>query len=236
MTSLTLPAAFAAGTLSFLSPCVFPLVPGYLSFLTGTAAGTGAGAAGRWRAVILSAFFALGFGLVFIALGATASSIGQLLGAHRRWLELVGGAVVLLFGIHLLGLRISLFFREARFHKLPTPRGPGGALLIGAAFGFGWSPCVGPLLGGVLTLAAADGTVGQGVLLLAAYALGLAVPFVASAAALDRFLAASQRIKPLLPWMERTGGALLAGFGLLLHTGNLGLVAQWLPGVEALAL
>jgi cytochrome c-type biogenesis protein len=232
MSSLTLPAAFAAGTLSFLSPCVFPLVPGYLSFLTGSAAG----ATSRWRAILLAAFFALGFGLVFVALGATASSLGQLLGAHRRWLELVGGAVILLFGLHLLGLRIGLLFREARFHRLPRPNGPAGALLVGAAFGFGWSPCVGPLLGGVLTLAASEGTVGQGVLLLGAYAAGLAVPFVASAAALDRFLAASKRIRPMLPWMERAGGALLAGFGLLLLTGELGLVAQWLPGVEALAL
>lgn len=230
MTSLTLPAAFLAGTLSFLSPCVFPLVPGYLSFLTGSAAGQ------RRRAVLLAAFFALGFGLVFVALGATASAVGQLLGAHRRWLELVGGAVVLLFGIHLLGLRIGLLFREARFHRLPAPTGPLGALVVGAAFGFGWSPCVGPLLGGVLTLAAAEGTAGQGVVLLAAYAAGLAIPFVASAAALDRFLAASQRIRPLLPWVERAGGALLAAFGLLLLTGNVGLVAQWLPGLESLAL
>jgi len=233
MSTLTLPAAFAAGTLSFLSPCVFPLVPGYLSFLTGSAAGE---RARRGRAVLLALFFALGFGLVFVALGATASSLGRLLGAHRRWLELAGGAVVLLFGLHLLGLRIGLFFREARFHRLPAPRGPAGALLVGAAFGFGWSPCVGPLLGGVLTLAAAEGTVGEGVGLLAAYAAGLAVPFVVSAAALDRFLAASQRLRPHLPWVERAGGALLATFGLLLLTGNLGLVAQWLPGLESLAL
>ncbi len=234
MTSLTLPAAFAAGALSFLSPCVFPLVPGYLSFLTGSAAGEGGS---RRRAVLLASFFALGFGLVFVALGATASGIGQILGEHRRWLELAGGAVVLLFGLHLLGLlRISLFFREARFHKLPAPKGPAGALLIGAAFGFGWSPCVGPLLGGVLTLAAAESTIGQGIWLLVAYALGLALPFVASAAALDRFLVASKRIRPMLPWVERTGGALLAAFGLLLLTGNVGVVAQYLPGFESLAL
>jgi len=230
MLSLSLPAAFVAGTLSFLSPCVFPLVPGYLSFLTGSAAG------GRRRAVLLAAFFALGFGLVFVALGATASSVGQFLGAHRRWLELAGGAVVLLFGLHLLGvLRVGLFFREARFHAIPAPKGPAGALLVGAAFGFGWSPCVGPLLGGVLTLAAAEGTVGQGVALLAAYAAGLAIPFVAAAAALERFLAASKRIRPLLPWMERAGGGLLALFGLLLLTGRMGIVAVWLPGFESLA-
>lgn len=233
MTSISLPAAFAAGTLSFLSPCVFPLVPGYLSFLTGSAAGE---AGNRKRALLLATAFTLGFGLVFVALGATASTLGRLLGEHRRWLEVAGGILVLLFGIHLLGLRISLFFKEARFHTMASPRGPLGALAVGAAFGFGWSPCVGPLLGGVLTLAAAEGTVGQGVLLLVAYAAGLALPFIASAAALDRFLAASKRIRPLLPWVERAGGALLAAFGLLLLTGNVGWVASFLPGFESLAL
>lgn len=233
MTSLSLPAAFAAGTLSFLSPCVFPLVPGYLGFLTGGVAD----ASNRRTTLIRAAFFALGFGLIFVALGATASSVGQVLGAHRRWLELAGGAVVLLFGLHLLGvLRVGLFFREARFHRLPTPKGPVGALLVGAAFGFGWSPCIGPLLGGVLTLAAAEGTVGQGVLLLSAYAGGLAIPFLLAAAAIDRFLAASQRFRPMLPWVERAGGALLAVFGFLLLTGRIGLVAAWLPGLESLAL
>lgn len=234
MISVTLPAAFLAGTLSFLSPCVLPLIPGYLSFLGGSAAAEAG--AGRRRAILLASCFALGFGLVFVALGATASSLGQLLGAHRRWLEIAGGAIVLLFGVHLLGLRIPLLLREARFHRLPAPNGPAGAMLVGAAFGFGWSPCVGPLLGGVLTLAATEGTVGQGVALLSAYAAGLAIPLVAAAAALDRFLAASARIRPLLPWVERAGGAMLAAFGALLLTGNVGLVARWLPGFEALAL
>ena len=233
MTSLTLPAAFAAGTLSFLSPCVFPLVPGYLSFLTGSAAGQG----DRRRAVLLAACFALGFGLVFVALGATASSVGQLIGAHKRWLELAGGLLILLFGIHLLGIvRIPLLYREARFHQVASPKGPLGAVLVGAAFGFGWSPCVGPMLGGVLTLAAAEGTVSQGIVLLVAYAAGLAIPFLLAAALLDRFLGASKRIRPLLPWIERAGGALLAAFGLLLLTGKLGWVAAWLPGFESMAL
>lgn len=235
MSTITLAAAFGAGALSFLSPCVFPLVPGYLSFLTGAAAGEAQ--AGRRRAVIAAASFATGFGLVFIALGATASTLGRLLGEYRSWLEVGGGVLVLLFGLHLLGVfRIGLFFREARFHPAARPRGPLGALVIGMAFGFGWSPCVGPLLGGVLTLAAADGTLHQGLLLLAAYALGLALPFVLAAAALDRFMAASQRFRAALPWVERAGGALLAAFGLLLLTGKLGVVAQYLPGFESLAL
>ncbi|AKU91785.1 cytochrome c biogenesis CcdA family protein [Vulgatibacter incomptus] len=235
MTSISLPAAVFAGALSFLSPCVFPLVPGYLSFLTGSSAGDAEGA--RGKAIGRAAAFSLGFGLVFVALGATASTFGQLLGEHRRWLDLAGGALVILFGLHLLGiLRVSLFFREARFQKLPSPKGFFGALLVGLAFGFGWSPCVGPLLGGVLTLAAADGTIGHGVLLLSGYAVGLAIPFIVSAAALQRFLAASSRIRPWLPWVERTGGALLTAFGVLLVTGKMGVVMQFLPGFESLAL
>lgn len=236
MTStISLGAAFAAGALSFLSPCVFPLVPGYLSFLTGTAAGEAQKS--TRTAVSRAGAFALGFGIVFVALGATASSLGQVLGENRKWLELAGGVLVLLFGLHMLGLlRVSLFFREARFHKIPSPRSFWGATLVGVAFGFGWSPCVGPLLGGVLTLAAADGTAGQGVLLLATYAAGLAIPFVLAAAALHRFLAVSSWMRPYLPWIERTGGALLAIFGILLVTGKLGWVTSLLPGLESLAL
>ncbi|HWV38513.1 MAG TPA: cytochrome c biogenesis CcdA family protein [Vulgatibacter sp.] len=228
-------AAFAAGALSFLSPCVFPLVPGYLSFLTGSSAGE-AGARTS-TAVTRAAAFALGFGIVFVALGATASSVGQLLGENRKWLEVAGGVLVLLFGLHMLGiLRVSLFFREARFHNLPSPRGFWGAMLVGVAFGFGWSPCVGPLLGGVLTLAAGEGTASQGVLLLSIYAAGLAIPFVLSAAALHRFLAVSRRMRPYLPCVERTGGAALAIFGILLVTGKAGWIASFLPGLESLAL
>lgn len=235
MPEVTLVAAFAAGVLSFLSPCVFPLVPGYLSFLTGTAAGE----ASRQRraAVTAAAAFSIGFGLVFVAMGASASAIGQLLGAHRRWIELAGGVLVLLFGLHLLGvLRVSLLMREARLHNLPRPRGPLGAVLVGAAFGFGWSPCIGPLLGGMLTLAAAEETMTQGVWLLSVYALGLAVPFVAAAFALEPFLRWAKRFRRLLPWVERTSGALLAAFGLLLLSGRAGWLAAWLPGFESLSL
>ena len=233
--SVSFGAAFAAGALSFLSPCVFPLVPGYLSFLTGSTAGDGDG---KTRTAVSRALaFAIGFGIVFVALGATASSLGQVLGEHRKWLELAGGALVLLFGLHMLGLlRISLLFREARFHKIPSPRGFWGAMLVGVAFGFGWSPCVGPLLGGVLTLAAADGTAAHGVMLLSTYAAGLAIPFVLAAAAVHRFLAVSRWMRPFLPWIERTGGAALAVFGILLVTGKLGWVTSLLPGLESLAL
>lgn len=235
MISISLAGAVAAGALSFLSPCVFPLVPGYLSFLTGSA--VDGAEPQRGRAIRQAFSFALGFGTIFIALGATASGVGQSLGAHRKWLEVAGGIVVLIFGLHMLGvLRISLLFRDARFHRLPSPKGFFGALLVGAAFGFGWSPCIGPLLGGVLTLAAARETMGEGILLLAAYAGGLAIPFLLAAAALDRFLLLSQRIRPALPWIERSGGLLLAVFGILLLFGKAGWVGRIFSGFESLAL
>src|SRR5690606_16168574 len=179
------------GRLAFLSLRVLPLVPGLVSVLGGVAAWGGV----RGRVVRWVIVFVLGFGLVFVAMGATATSLGRLLGEHRRLFELSGGLVLVAFGLHMLGvLRIPFLLREARFHTASPPRSFFGALLVGAAFGFGWSPCVGPLLGGVLTLAASEETVGQGVLLLFAYALGLALPFVLSALLLERFLALSQRL------------------------------------------
>lgn len=233
MSNLTLFGALVAGSLSFLSPCVFPLVPGYLSFLSGSAAGEEQ----RGRLVRQALAFALGLGLVFVAMGATATTVGQMLGQHRRIFEILGGVVILVFGLHMIGLfRISLLLREARFHRLPAPTGFAGALLVGAAFGFGWSPCIGPLLGGVLTLAAAEETVGQGVLLLSVYAAGLALPFVLAAVVFERFMGFSQRIRPFLPWIERLGGGTLILFGLLLLGGRLHWIAALLPGLESLAL
>lgn len=232
MPDLSFTAAFAAGTLSFLSPCVLPLVPGYLSFIGGTAAGQS-----RRGAMISSLAFTLGFGLVFIALGATATVFGKALGEHRGWLGVVAGVVVVIVGLHMTGVfRLAPLLRDVRLHALPKPRGPVGAMFVGAAFGFGWSPCIGPLLGGILTLAATKDTVGQGVTLLGLYALGLAVPFVLAALALDRFLKLSRRLRPWMPWVERAGGAMLVAFGLLLLTGRAGWVAMLLPGFDALAL
>lgn len=233
MSSVTLLGALAAGSLSFLSPCVFPLVPGYLSFLGGTAAGE----RDRGHVVRQALAFTLGFGLIFVAMGATATSLGQLLGAHRRWFEILGGLVIVVFGLHMVGLfRISLLLREARFHRLPAPKGFLGALLVGAAFGFGWSPCIGPMLGGVLTLAASEETLARGVFLLSAYAVGLAVPFLLAALLFERFLSLSRKIRPYLPWVERAGGVLLVLFGVTLLFGRLHWVAALLPGVESLAL
>jgi cytochrome c-type biogenesis protein len=187
--------------------------------------------------VLTAAAFSLGFGLVFVALGASASAIGRAVGEHRHWLELGGGVLILIFGLHLLGLlRLGFLLRERRYHGLPTPRGPLGAIVVGAAFGFGWSPCIGPLLGGMLTLAATENTLAAGVGLLSVYALGLAVPFMLAALAMDRFLRVSRRIRPYLVWVERTGGLMLTTFGVLLLSGNLGWIGRWVPGFESLSL
>ncbi len=218
--SPTLPLAFVAGVLSFLSPCVLPLVPSYLAFVGGSSATDDARAG---RAVLLrqSLLFIAGFALVFIALGASASLLGSLMRQHRDVLTVIAGIVVVLFGLVMLGVvRVPLLYREARVQYRGETRRPWGALLLGMAFAAGWTPCIGPILGGILTLAGASGTLSQGVALLAVYALGLGVPFLAAALALGPFLAFSQRFRRYLPWVERGAGVLLVAAGLLMVTGT----------------
>ena len=213
----TLPLAFAAGVLSFLSPCVLPLVPSYLAYVGG------AGAA-RGRVVRSSLFFVLGFSLIFVGLGASASLLGGLLGAYRYELTLVGGVLIVFFGVVMLGVRVPglqrFLGREARVRFTGETRTPVGAVLLGMAFAAGWTPCIGPVLGGVLTIAGTTGQLGQGVALLTCYALGLAVPFVAAAVMLGSFTRASSRFRRLLPWVERTSGVILIAAGVMLLTGT----------------
>lgn len=226
----SLPLAFLAGLLSFLSPCVFPLVPSYLAFVGGSAggsagsvgapAGTGV-VAGRRVLLRQSLLFIAGFTLVFIVMGASASMLGTVLRQHRDVLTIVAGVVVVLFGLVMLGvLKIPLLYRDARVRYRGETTRPWGALLLGMAFAAGWSPCIGPILGGILTLAGASGTLAQGVALLAVYALGLAVPFLAAAMALEPFLRFSRRFRAYLPWVERGAGVLLLAAGLLMITGT----------------
>src|SRR6266700_7842293 len=192
ITHTALVAAFAAGAISFLSPCVLPLVPGYISYVAGQASADKAVRRPgllRLQAVALSLCFVLGFSTIFVILGASATALGQLLISYRYELNLLGGAVVIGFGLFTLGLlRPSWLQRELRPDTAATGGRPGGAYLLGMAFAFGWSPCIGPILGTVLTVGAASATVGKGVALLAAYSLGLGVPFVAAAAFTDGLL------------------------------------------------
>jgi cytochrome c-type biogenesis protein len=209
----TLPLAFAAGVLSFLSPCVLPLVPSYLAYV-------GGGSANRLTALRNSGLFVLGFSLVFVALGASASLLGGLLLDNRSWLIRLGGLVVILFGLMLLGLfKLPFLYRSVKAEYQGETSTPLGATLMGMSFAIGWTPCVGPVLGAILTLAGASGTLSQGASLLGVYALGLAIPFLLAASGLGAFTRFSKRFRRYLPWVERASGSILVIAGLLMVSG-----------------
>ena len=222
--------AFIAGLLSFLSPCVLPLIPSYVGFLTGLTLEELE--VRRGTALVHAVWFVAGFSLVFVALGATASALGVVLLHSQVWIGRVGGVIVVLFGLYLIGvLRPAVLMRERRIELARKPLGYAGSALVGVTFGAAWTPCIGPILGAILTMAAAQASLGQGAGLLAAYALGLAVPFLLAAAALDRFLVWFQKFRPYLVWVERIAGILLIVLGLLLVTDRFTLLASWLQGL-----
>lgn len=222
--------AFLAGVLSFLSPCVLPLIPSYVGFLTGLSAEDIRQRPGT--ALLDALWFVAGFSLIFIALGASASALGALFLVSQHWIARAGGVLVILFGLYLLGvLRPAFLMRERRVHLARKPLGFFGSALAGIAFGAAWTPCIGPILGGILTLAATQSSVGQGSALLAVYALGLAIPFLLTALALDRFLVWFQRFRRYMGWVERASGILLILLGLLLVTDRFTLLAGWLQGL-----
>ncbi|MDP9348341.1 MAG: cytochrome c biogenesis protein CcdA [Gemmatimonadota bacterium] len=231
-----LAVAFSAGVLSFLSPCVLPLIPSYATFITGMTVDELRADTGRTRHAVLvhGLLFVLGFAGVFILLGASATFLGALLSYASRWIEIFGGVLLLLFGLYLLGLlRLPGASREWRVHLADKPVGYLGTVLVGVAFGAGWTPCIGPILGGILTLAATRGSVAEGMGLLAVYSLGLAVPFLLATLLLERFLGAFTRFRRFLPWVSRASGALLIGLSILLLSGGFtvlaGLLAAWTP-------
>lgn len=223
-----------AGLVSFLSPCVLPLVPPYLGYLGGTTIDHMTAEKGLesavWRRVVLaSVLFVLGFTTVFVALGASASVLGQLIQAWRLELAMVAGVVIILFGLHFLGvLRIPLLYSEARYQTRMEGASLAGAYLIGLAFAFGWTPCIGPVLSTVLALAADQATLGAGVRLLFVYSLGLGIPFVLAAIAIRPFLAFMQRFKRYLETVEKVMGLLLVVTGILFLTGSINWFGQWL--------
>jgi cytochrome c-type biogenesis protein len=241
--NVTLLAAFGAGLLSFISPCVLPLIPGYLSYISGlsldemrgTPAAGGVAVAvarptGTTRQVVLSSLaFIVGFSLVFISLGAAASAIGQFLTREQALFNRIAGAVIVIFGLHTMGvLRIEWLYQEKRVHTSKKPTGFIGAGLVGIAFAFGWTPCIGPILAGILALAGSQETVGQGVRLLAVYSLGLGVPFLATALMIDRFFSAMGRIRRYYHTIEIVSGVLLVVIGLLIFTNRFTVIAKWL--------
>ncbi len=222
--------AFAAGLLSFLSPCVLPLVPSYVGFLTGM---TLTEISGRRRiAVIHALLFVAGFSLVFVLLGASATALGSALRYYQVWIARVGGVLVILFGLLCLGaVRVGFLEQERRLQLQDKPVGYLGSALVGVAFGAGWTPCIGPVLGAILSLAATTESVSRGMLLLGVYSAGLAVPFLLAAVAVESFLEWFQRFRRFLPWVMRVSGVLLIFVGLLMATGQFTRLAGWLQGL-----
>jgi cytochrome c-type biogenesis protein len=226
--SVSFAVAFAAGLLSFLSPCVLPIVPGYLGFITGMSLDELRGGVDRRAALVPALFFVSGFSLIFLLMGASATLIGQVLLRYQDWIARIGGVIILIFALHLLGVfRIGALLRERRFHLSSSPTGYAGATVAGMAFGAGWTPCLGPVLGALLTYASARATLGMGMLLLGGYALGLAVPFLLAAVATGAFLSASRRFHRFIPVAEKVSGAVLLVVGLLLVTGTFTVLSAW---------
>jgi len=222
--------AFVAGLLSFLSPCVLPLIPSYVGFLTGLTLEELE--VRRGTALIHAGWFVTGFALVFVALGATASALGAVLLHSQVWIGRIGGVIVLLFGLYLVGvLRPAFLLRERKVQLAHKPVGYLGSAVVGITFGAAWTPCIGPILGAILTLAAATSSIAQGTALLAAYSLGLAIPFLVTALALDRFLVWFQRFRPHIVWVDRIAGALLIVLGILLVSDRFTLLSSWLQGL-----
>jgi cytochrome c-type biogenesis protein len=225
--SLSLTVSFVAGLLSFLSPCVLPLIPSYITFITGLSLEDATHA--RRLALTHSLLFVLGFTLIFLALGAGATMLGGLLGARRVWLARAGGVLIILFGLYLLGLfNIGVLARERRIHLADKPLGYLGTVFVGVAFGAGWTPCLGPILGSILTLTASTADFRKGMLHLFAYSLGLAVPFLAAAVGLQYFLTFFTKVRSKMIWVSRVAGVLLIAIGVLLVTNYFMILASYL--------
>lgn len=215
--------AMAAGLLSFLSPCVLPLFPSYISFVAGVSfdeiQGTVANPRTRRAILINSLLFILGFSLVFIALGAGATLLGQVLFRQQGVIRKIGGVFVILMGLYVGGwLRIPFLMREWRVELKDRPAGYLGAVMVGSTFAAGWTPCIGPILGSILTLASVSQTASTGIMMLAAYSLGLAIPFFVSSLAIHRFVAFFDRFKRFFPVVTRGSGLILVVLGVLLVT------------------
>lgn len=229
-TSIGVTIAFTAGLLSFLSPCVLPLIPSYITFITGL--GIDDVQHARRAALTHGLLFVLGFTLIFLALGAGATALGRTLLFQREWISRIGGVIIIVFGLYLLGvLNIGLFARERRVHLADKPVGYLGTVLVGIAFGAGWTPCLGPILGSILIWTSSQADFARGMGLLTAYSMGLAVPFLLSAVAVERFLSVFQRMKRQLVWVSRGAGVLMIAVGLLLVTNYFTILATYLQAL-----
>jgi cytochrome c-type biogenesis protein len=240
MTSLPLPiAAFVAGLVSFLSPCVLPLVPGYVSLISGAGVEELKVHESRLlrKMMLNSVSFILGFSVVFITLGAISTEVGQLLARYKSTLAQVAGVVIILFGLHLTGIfRINALYSDKRLHNVKGGSTAGGAFLIGFAFAFGWTPCVGPILAVILGFAAEQDSVLKGIALLTLYSMGLAVPFLLTALGIERFLKFYSRFRAHMHAIEVASGALLIALGILLVVGRFTIISNYLSFLNRFAL
>lgn len=241
VSEIGLMASFLAGVVSFLSPCVLPLVPGYMSFISGVSLDELRAEDRRSeisRLILINTLmFIVGFSLIFIALGASASLVGRVLLSNQRILRYVAGTIVILFGLHLVGvLQLKWLYREKRFHGPRVARGPGGAILLGLAFGAGWSPCIGPILAGILAYAATQETMWAGIGLLAVYSAGLGIPFLLTGIATQYALKLFDSAKRFLWAVEKVGGLLLIGVGLLIFTNNFLILSRYFSFLNRFAL
>ncbi len=239
-TSLPLPlAAFVAGLVSFLSPCVLPLVPGYVSLISGVGVEELKSHEAHLlrKMMINSISFILGFSVVFITLGAISTEVGQLLARYKSTLAQVAGVVIILFGLHLTGLlRINALYADKRLHNVKGGSTAGGAFLIGFAFAFGWTPCVGPILAVILGFAAAQDSILKGIVLLTIYSLGLAVPFLLTSFGIQRFLKFYSRFRSHMHALEVASGALLIVLGILLVFGRFTILSNYLSFLNRFSL
>jgi cytochrome c-type biogenesis protein len=228
----SLMAAFVAGLLSFVSPCVLPLVPSYLMYITGLSLDQLSNSAQRQRLkktiVVNSLLFIAGFSLVFIAFGASASMIGQMLTDHQHLIRKVGGVFIILFGLYVMGiLNLRFLMTEKRIHLRSRPAGYAGSLLIGATFAAGWTPCVGPVLGTMLLYASTTETFTDGVILLVFYSAGLGLPFFGAAMGIDRFLTSFKRVRGYLGVVSCMSGIFLVLFGFLVYHDSLSVLTSF---------
>lgn len=232
---ITIGGAFLAGLLSFLSPCVLPLVPPYLCYLAGISFEQLSGdaeSADRRQIIAKAILFVLGFTTVFVALGATASTIGSAVSEYFDILAIVAGIVLIVMGAHFMGIfRIGLLFREVRYHSGGTRAGWIGAYIVGLAFAFGWTPCVGPVLAGILFMAGAEDSMARGAMLLAVYAAGIGIPFLLAAAFSSAFLGFMARFRRNLGTVEKVMGGLLVVTGILIMTGSMNEIGFWMQEV-----
>ena len=227
--SIPLAGVFLAGTVSFLSPCVLPLVPGYLSFITGMSLEDLRAGVDRRAALTHSLLFVSGFTLIFVLMGASASFLGQFFRAYDLWIARIGGVIIIILGLYLAGvLRLTPLDRERRVHLNDKPVGHLGTLGVGAAFAAGWTPCIGPMLGTALTLAATAEYMWAGVGYLFVYSMGLAVPFLLATLAVGAFLRGFQRFRHLLPALQVTAGVLLIVVGVMLVSGTFTVLSTYL--------